>query len=391
MKIGTKNYLIKVYDIDYVQIGLIADARIKHYKDRINSGLGEFVFDVERTLQDWNNDTTGFTFDLAQIIELWVNDTDTAGSYVRVYSGYISRINFLQSTTKKTVTVTCLGFVSRLGSDVYKNGTTTSITETTTEPATIFKNIIDRLRASADGNIPFLNYTPSSVQDTNQSVSLKFESDTYLEALTRVLDLSPANWFWKLDQDNIFNFSQKPAVADHNFSMGHIETLQIDYSMENIVNGVLTWDNDVVYRYIANSNSQALYGRRIKKETMPSATGTDAMDKQAQSILGEKANPRSSIIIVLADNNEFEKFGDLAGYDIESVKPGQTCRITGIDELSGSFLSKNMLIRNVTYYPTSAILEVDIDREGIDDLLINFKRDTDQIEKDGIPTSYTAV
>jgi len=36
-------------------------------------------------------------------------------------------------------------------------------------------------------------------------------------------------------------------------------------------------------------------------------------------------------------------------------------------------------------------LEVDIDREGIDDLLINFKRDTDQIEKDGIPTSYTAV
>jgi len=389
MKIGTKNYQIKVYDINYVQIGLIADARIKYYKDRINSGLGEFVFDVERTLQDWNQ-SSSFDFGLAQIIELEVNDTDTT-EYTRVYSGYISRINFLQSTTKKTVSVTCLGFVSRLGSDIYKNGTTTSITETTEEPATIFKNIIDRLRDSADGNIPFLNYTPSSLQDTNQSVSLKFESDTYLEALNRVLKVSPANWFWKLDQDNIFNFSQKPEVADHNFSMGHIESLQIDYSMENIVNGVLTWDNDTVYRYIANAGSQALYGRRIQKETMPSATGIDAMDKQAQSILGEKANPRSSIIIVLADNNEFEKFGDLAGYDIESVKPGQTCRIVGIDELAGSFLSKNMLIRNVTYYPTSAVLEVDIDREGIDDLLINFRRDTNQIEKDGIPTSYTAV
>lgn len=387
MKIGTKNYQIKVYDIDYTLETVIADARIKHYKDRINSGLGEFVFNVERTLNDW---TTLGNLELAKIIELWVNDTDT-NDYVRVYSGYISRINFLQSTTKKTVTVTCLGFVSRLGSDIYKNGTTTSITETTTEPATIFKNIIDKLRDSANGNIPFLNYTPSSLQDTNQSVSLKFESNTYLEALKRVLDLSPANWFWKLDQDNIFNFSQRPEVADHNFSMGHIETLQIDYSMEQIVNGVLTWDNDVVYRYVANSDSQALYGRRIQRETMPSATGVDAMDKQAQSILGEKATPRSSIIIVLADNNEFEKFGDLAGYDIESVKPGQTCRITGIDELSGSFLSKNMLIRSVTYYPTSAVLEVDIDREGIDDLLVNLKRDTDQIEKDGIPTSYTAV
>jgi len=388
MKIGTKNYLIKVYDIDYTLETVIADARIKSYKDRINSGLGEFVFDVERTLNDW---TTLGNLEQGKIIELEVNDTDTNGSYVRVYSGYISRINFLQSPTKKSVTVTCLGFVSRLGSDIYKNGVTTSITETTEEPATIFKNIIDRLRDSADGNIPFLNYTPSSLQDTNQSVSLKFESNTYLEALNRVLDLSPANWFWKLDQDNIFNFSQKPEVADHNFSMGHIETLQIDYSMEQVINGVLTWDNDTVYRYVSNLDSQALYGRRIQKETMPSATGIDAMDKQAQSILGEKANPRSSIVIVLADNNEFEKFGNLAGYDIESVKPGQTCRVVGIDELSGSFLSKNMLIRKVTYYPTSAILEVDIDREGIDDLLVNFKRDTEQVEKDGIPTSYTAV
>ena len=387
MKIGTKNYQIQVYDIDYNLETVIADARIKHYKDRINSGPGEFVFDVERTLNDW---TTLGNLELAKIIELWVNDTDT-NDFIKVYSGYISRINFLQSTTKKTVNVTCLGFVSRLGSDVYKNGTTTSITETTEEPATIFKNIINKLRDSANGNIPFLNYTPSSLQDTNQSVSLKFESDTYLEALNRVLDLSPANWFWKLDQDNIFNFSQKPEVADHNFSMGHIETLQIDYSMETVVNGVLTWDNDTVYRYIANNESQALYGRRIQKETMPSSTGVDAMDKQAQSILGEKETPRSSIIIVLADNNEFEKFGDLAGYDLESVKPGQTCRVNGIDATGGAFLSKNMLIRKVTYYPTSAVLEVDIDREGIDDLLVNFKRDTDQIEKDGIPTSYTEV
>ena len=119
--------------------------------------------------------------------------------------------------------------------------------------------------------------------------------------------------------------------------------------------------------------------------------GTDAMDKQAQSIIGEKAGPRSSVVIVLADNNEFEKYGDLAGYDIESVKPGQTCRLVGIGEASGAFMSKNMLIRKVIYYPTSAVLEVDINREGIDELLVNFKRGTIQIEKDGIPTSYTAV
>jgi hypothetical protein len=387
MKIGTKNYQIKVYDNDYNIETIIADARIQYYKDKINSGPGEFIFDVERTLNDW---TTLGNLALNKIIELWVNDNDTS-DYIKVYSGYISRISFLESSNKRKVTVTSLGFVSRLGWDIYKNGTTTTISEATTEPATIFKNIIDKLRDTANGNIPFLNYTPTSIQDTNLSVSVKFESDTYLDALNKVLSMSPANWFWRLDQDNVFNLSQRAEVADHNFSMGHIESLQIDYSMEDVVNGVLIWDNDVVYRYISRTDSQSLYGRRIKKENMPSADGTDAMDKKAQSIVGEQSNPRSSIVIVVADNNEFEAYGDLAGYDIESIKPGQTCQVTGIDEVSGAFLSKSMLIRNVTYYPTSAILEVDIDRKGIDDLLVNFKKETDQVEKDGIPTSYTAV
>lgn len=387
MKIGTKNYLIKVFDIDYNLETVIADARIQFYKDKINSGPGEFVFDVERTLNDW---TTLGNLALGKIIELSVNDNDTS-DYVRVYSGYISRINFLQSTSKKKVSVTCLGFVSRLGLDIYKNGTTTTITETTEEPATIFKNIINKLRDSANGNISFLNYTPDSIKNTNLSVGIKFESDFYIEAINKVLSVCPANWFWKLDYDNIFTLSQKPAEADHIFSMGHIENLQIDYSMENIVNGVLVWDNDLIYRYIANSGSQSSYGRRIQKENMPGAEDTNAMDKKAQSIIGEQDEPRSSIVITLADNNEFEKFGDLAGYDLESVKPGQTCRISGIDETAGAFLSKDMIIRKVTYYPTSAVLEVDATREGIDDLLVNVLRETDQVEKDGIPTSYTAV
>lgn len=387
MKIGTKNYQIKIYDKDYNPLTVIADARIKFYKDKINSGPGEFVFDVERTIQDW---TTLGNLNINEIVELWVNDINTT-EFTRVYAGYISRIGFIESANKRTVTAYCLGFVSRLGWDVYRSGTTTSISEITEEPATIFKNIIDKVKDVANGNIPFLNYTPTSIQDTLQSVSMEFESDTYLEALNKVLDVCPANWFWKLDHENIFNLSPKSTEPDHVFSMGSIEVLQVDYSMENIINGVLTWDNDTVYRYVANSDSQALYGRRIKRNNMNSATGVDSMDKKAQSIIGEDAEPKSSVIITLADNNEFETFGDLAGYDIESVKPGQTCRVTGIDEISGAFLSKNMTIRKVTYFPTSAVLEVDADREGIDDLLIKAKRDTDQIEKDGIPTSYVAV
>jgi len=387
MKIGKKNYQIRIYDADYNQEAIISDARIQFYRDSINSGLGEFVFDIERTLDNW---TTLADLELFKKVELYINDIDTE-LLIKVYSGYISRINFVETADKRTATVTCLGFVSRLAMDVYKDGTTTTISEATEEPATIFKNIIDKLRDSANGNIPFLNYTADSIKNTSLSVSVKFESDAYLDALNKVLSVCPANWFWKLNADNIFSLSSKPVVADHNFSRGAIENLQIDYSMENVRNGVLIWDNDTTYRYLADLDSQASYGRRIIKENMPGADGTDAMDKKALSILGEQESPRSSILITIADNNEFERFGDLSGYDIESIKPGQTCRLTGISDTAGAFLSKNMLIRRVTYYPTSAILEVDVNRVNIDDLLDKFKKEVNQVEKDGIPTSYTAV
>lgn len=394
VKIGTKLYQLKVWDYENYPSDspdrIIADVRINGFSSEINSGLGQLDFMLERNLQDWNENND---IALNNVVELLVNDIDT-DDYIKIYTGYVSRINFEYSRQKKTVVVNCLGFVSRLNFDIYKNGTTSTISESSADPSTMFKNTIDKLKDESNGNITFLTYNTlptSSVETTGLSVDASFKSKTYFEALEMCRELAPANWFWKLDEDNVFHFASKPITPTHNFSLGSIEKLEINYSLEEVRNGVLIWDNDVVYRYLSNANSISTYGRRIERMTAPQADATNAMDKKANAFLGQFKDPVTIIRLTIADNNEFESYGDLAGYDIENIKVGETCRISGIDESASAFLSTNLFIVRVEYQPIKAVIDLAVSRPEFEKFLVNLKKDTENVEKDTIPSSYTVV
>ena len=409
IKIGQKNYQLKIFAHDTygnsaVPESAIADARIFSYSQKLNAGMGVLQFQLERTIQDWN---TAGDIEKNKVVELWVNDIDTS-DYVRVYVGYVSDIQFLESRDKRTMDVTCLGFVSRLSRDILKNGTQTTLYGDTTtglstgspstsaDPSLIFKAIVDRLRNSADGNIDFLNYGSApneTVEDTDLAIETTFKQNTYLEALEECRKLAPANWFWNLDENNNFHFKRKPSKATHNFSFGNISILRVNDTMRDVINGVLLFDNDATYRYLEDSNSVANYGRRIERRIVPNADDTEAMDKVANSILGEFSQPRAIIQITVSDNNEGEATGGgvTAGYDIESIKVGETCRISGINEVAGVLLSDNMTILNVETQPTKAILDVEVRHKQIGDILIEDKKEQEDINKSGIPATYTAV
>lgn len=409
IKIGQKNYQLKIFAHDTysnsaVPESAIADARIFSYSQKLNAGMGILQFQLERTIQDWN---TAGDIEKNKIIELWVNDIDTS-DYIKVYVGYVSDIEFLESRDERTMNVTCLGFVSRLKKDILKNGTQTTLYGDTTtglstgtpstsaDPSDIFKAIIDRLKNSSDGNISFMSYgfAPNeTIENTNLSVQTTFKQNTYFEALEECRKLAPANWFWNLDEESKFHFKRKPTKATHNFSFGNISLLRVNDNMRDVINGVLIFDNDATYRYSEDSNSVASYGRRIERRIVPNADDTEAMDKVANSILGEFSQPRAIIQITVSDNNEGEATGGgvTAGYDIESIKVGETCRISGINEIAGVLLDDNMTILNVETQPTKAILDVEVRDKNIGDILIEQKQEQDDINKGGIPETYTAV
>jgi len=153
----------------------------------------------------------------------------------------------------------------------------------------------------------------------------------------------------------------------------------------------LIWDKATDYRYLEDSKSITDFGRRIERKVEANADSTGAMDRIANSFIGESKDPRSVISLVVLDNNEFEKFGDGAGYDIESIKVGDTCRISGIAESARTFLSDNMLIVGVTITPSKAYVDVEVTDETMEKFLLNLKKDTQETEKTTIPDTYTAV
>jgi len=406
VKVGEKRYLIKLWSADYsTEESSFVDARVSSYSSVLNSGLGQFSFQLERTIQNWND---AGDIDLNKVIELWVSDIDTGGEFIRVYAGYVSRINFIETYTSRTVTVVCLGFVSRLTKDVLKSsaqstlhshatdGVSTTSPAASTDPSVMFKGIVDHARSSANGNIPFINYRTlptTSVELTGITTQNVFRQKTYFEALNEVLALCPTDWFWKLDADSVLHLSGKPAEPTHTFGLGALERLEVSYSMEEIVNGALVWDRDTTYRYIEDANSVASYGRRVERKTITSAEDSNALDKAAYAIVGENKDPRSIVRFVVSDNNELENLGNVlgAGYDIESIKVGQTCNMSGIRSSAGEVLSGNMLIRRVEIEPTRAFVEVDAKQKDVVDIISQIKKEKDDENSITIPDSYTAV
>lgn len=393
-KIGQKNYTIQVYDKTYTTLQtIIADATVLGFTAQINGGFQEMSFTLERDIQDWNSATNG-AFALNNVCELKVQDLDS-NTPLLIFNGYISKVTILQTPQKKTVTATVLGFSTRLQKDIYKDGTTATITHTTADPSTIFKAIITKLRDSANGNIPFLNFVDTgtpSVQTTGLSVTYAFRSMTYFDALEQCRKMSPPFWYWYIGTDKVFYFKTKPTAPTHKLFLGQIDTFQGEYSMEDIVNGVLIWDGGTAYRYLQDAASIAAYGRRIDRVQDSNNTGTDGMDKTALQEIGEKKDPRSIITIKVADNNEWEDINSNVGYDIESFQVGQTVSISGIAETAATgLLSPNMTIVRIQYYPTYAILDLELPAMELADYLADTKKSDDKAKKTTIPSTYTAV
>jgi hypothetical protein len=81
------------------------------------------------------------------------------------------------------------------------------------------------------------------------------------------------------------------------------------------------------------------------------------MDNYGASFIEENKEPKIRLEIDIIDNNESDK-----GYDIESINPGQTCKITGITP-DGDIFSDNMIITEVVWYLDRATLIIETDKD----------------------------
>jgi hypothetical protein len=196
---------------------------------------------------------------------------------------------------------------------------TTTIKYLSQDPSNILKDMLDKY--VAQGGTP--TYGAGTVDLTATVVSYIFNTNTVQEALQKIIELCPQDWYFYLGADNKIYLKPKSANTTHKFHIGrNVSYYRQEKRLENIVNYIY-FKGANFYKKYSNSGSVTAYGRYSQKIVDERVTDTATADIMASTILNKMNSPEIRITIRVTDN----ALADGTGYDIESIKVGDTCKI----------------------------------------------------------------
>lgn len=339
-----KEVYVKTYDVNGNIKGFFYDFQFNGFKKSINSGLGQLIVSVPRQFDDFGE---GTEIDQGYELRVYIADQE-APNGLQVFSGFIGKINAI-ATSRELVSLVAYGYLAKLGLDVLKDGTNTSIKYREADYADIsdiFEDIIDKYTA-VNTSSP-INYTVSSVASGGKQVAVDFVNSTYEEALSEVRRLSDSDYYYYLDETNVFNFNQISSIADHLFIFEKdVIRIENKKSLLDMRNGLLFWngqqegDPDFIYKFFEDTASISTYGRQIGQRRDGRFANSASVEEWGSRYLAANKDPINSLTMRIIDSNLAN------GYDIESIDPGDTCKVLNIS--TNSALTDNMLITSVDY------------------------------------------
>jgi hypothetical protein len=340
-------------------------------------------------------DYSGVELALGNFVEIWAYGsnitTNESLTEKLIFKGFISLIQPYLDRKKEGISVRCLSHASRLSSDILKDGTTTTLfTDTSTgltktspgsaaDIGLVMRTIIDRYRAETSN--PQISYTFDSIPDVSVDVLYSFECKTYKEALDKLIEVCPANYFYFIDELGIVWLKQKSSTIKHKFTIGLNTTLlKIEKSLEKIKNFVLIWNGEpgagAVYKHYQDDTSISLYGRRTAL-IKDYGTDEDGFDLMGAKFIADNKNP------------DFKVYSTISNYYIESIEPGDSCAFFNFDEIFSDVLSYNLVISKVVYKLNEVEIQADLRKSGIVDMLTETKQKLEDQAIEGIPASYS--
>ena len=397
-----KEIYIKTYNSDDT-VNVIKDIEYTSFSKAVNSGLQELKFNVARKIDEFNDSNE---FDLNKKVELVVFDKDTTNDGVTIYSGYITEQNPIIEGSKEFVNIVCLGYYSKLSADILKSGSQTTLYTKATDGLTITSGDIstatvsDVIRAiiayyqsnNLDSEIKLLtiqNGGSESVEETTNLMQVIFAGKTYQEAIEDCKNYAPPNWYWYIGADNVFRLKEQDGSATHIFTLGRdVASIIVAKNIQSIYNVILVWGYDIdaggtiAYKEYKDDLSIAQYGRRVYQTTLYNVKDEDTMDNLGNSILQENKDPTIKITLEIIDGNENDK-----GYDIDSIDPGETCKIANLKE--GDLFNDNMFIKAVNWSGDKATVSIDYKVQNLEKYLTILQRGIENQNLHGVPESYT--
>ena len=319
-----KKYVYKIFDGGSF-VGAWVDEVLSTpmFRNSINSGPGEMTVRLDR---DFDSFGESVDVKLNNRVDLWVYDREIPAGLL-FYRGFISGYRPVFEGYKEYVEVTVLSYVYELSNYMLRdNSGDTQLAYYSEDPSDILRSVIDNYRD--DGGT--IAYTASSIENTGTTVTYTFNSNTVREAVDIVIELCPVGWYWLIDSSSIIHLHPRSAIANHSFVIGkHVNQMETWRRSEDIINRVYFKGAGTppLYRVYSNSGSISSYGLHCihKVDGRVSVTGT--ADTMSNRILDDKKDPEIRTRLTLLDTNGEDVY---KGYDIESIYPGETCKILNI-------------------------------------------------------------
>lgn len=392
-----KQIYIKSYNTSGVFIKVFSDFKIGSFTKEINVGIGSMTLSLARKFDTFN---TAGDVTLGNKLELYIIDEDTGVTPRKIYTGYVEQQIPRIDGNQEYVDILCLSVASYLTQDILKVGaqttlftkatvglTITSASIAAAEIADILKAIVTYFQTNNANR--HLYYTTSSggvntIETTGVTLKYTFKAVQYSEAIKKCKETAPQNWYWYIDESEIFYFKTIPTVATHTFVVGKdIASIEVNKGLDSTKNIALIF-NGTTYKQYKDDTSIGLYGRRVRQITDTEIGDTPSMDNIGASFIAENKDPRIRIVMDIVDNNE-----STSGYDIESIQPGDTCKIAGINPTE-ALLTQNMIIQRVDWYIGFARITIETRPDfDFDVFLLNLRKDVDQQSNITINESYT--
>ena len=191
-------------------------------------------------------------------------------------------------------------------------------------------------------------YENNTVSETGSDISYTSNAKSCIQTIDRAREMAGATWYWYVDADNVFYFREYSTTPDHKFVFGKdVSYLEVERNADDIKNEFIFWnglqpdDEHFLSTRYYNSSSITSYWNRFDQLTDSRILTDETADLLADAYINAYKEPNISLRFEVKDNN----FGE--GYDIESIEPGQTCKILNIED--SNIINDNMVITSVSY------------------------------------------
>lgn len=233
---------------------------------------------------------------------------------------------------------------------LYKSFSETKIPFNSYDPSNMVKEIIDY--ANAQG--AKIHYDSDSIEMTGTTVSYTFNLNTIKEALDKVLELCPADWYWTYDPGtNLYSLKSRPEVPTRWFTKKRDVTVgKIRKSIARIINKVfftgggdpalLVVENDYDSQYANRIGISKVSDQRVTLDSTARilAQSEIARLKEPEWVVNFTVNPKHYTAL------ENISVGDLAGlsnfgYMLDALElqiVGLTYKVDSVDVALGSLL-----------------------------------------------------